>query len=95
MIFSDDLGMHAATHAGGLVERVGACLGAGCDLALVCLEQDVRELMEAAPESWPHAGDVISRLYGRPSVNAAELEQVVTEGIREWPHWQHSLEQLT
>lgn len=95
VIFSDDLGMHAATHAGSLVDRVSACLGAGCDLGLVCLEQDVRDLMDAAPDSWPHAGDAICRLHGRPSVNATELEQVVAEGIREWPHWQHSLEQLT
>jgi beta-N-acetylhexosaminidase len=95
VIFSDDLGMHAATHEGSLDQRVRACLNAGCDLALVCLENDVRALMSADPDHWPDAGAAIQRLYGRPSVNARELEQVVAEGIREWPHWQQSLEQMS
>jgi beta-N-acetylhexosaminidase len=95
VVISDDLGMHAAHHAGRLIHRVSACIEAGCDLALVCMEQDVIDLMASEPAAPSDVSELIGHLYGRPTVDADELEQVVIEGIREWPHWQKSLEQMT
>jgi beta-N-acetylhexosaminidase len=94
VIFSDDLGMHAATHIGGLEVRTRACLEAGCDLVLVCRPEDVRELLNSLDGPIGDASDAISRLYGRPTVSRDELTQVRQEGIREWQHWQKSLECL-
>jgi beta-N-acetylhexosaminidase len=91
---SDDLCMHAARVAGGLAARSAACLDAGCDLVLVCHPQEVEELLGsgAAPER--DASSALSRLYGRPTVGREQLAAVVAEGIREWGHWQRSLEAL-
>ena len=36
IVFSDDLGMEAASVAGGVVERAHAALSAGCDMVLTC-----------------------------------------------------------
>ena len=94
VIVSDDLGMHAAKAAGGLIERTHLCLRAGCDLALVCLPEDVKALFAGLNESLGDASEAISRLYGRPTVNREELVEVDREGIREWRHWQQSLEDL-
>jgi beta-N-acetylhexosaminidase len=91
---SDDLCMHAARVAGGLAERSSACLDAGCDLVLVCQPAEVAELLGggAAPER--DASAALTRLYGRPTVGREQLRAVVAEGIREWGHWQRSLEAL-
>ena len=94
VIFSDDLGMHAATHIGGLEVRTRACLEAGCDLVLVCQPDDVRALLPALDAPLGDASDAISRLYGTPTVTRDELVQVSQERIREWQHWQQSLESL-
>jgi hypothetical protein len=40
------------------------------------------------------ASPAAGRLYGKATVDADELRQVVREGIREWPQWQRSLEDL-
>lgn len=93
VVVSDDLGMHAARVAGGLPERTAACLEAGCDLVLVCHPAEVEELLGgAAPQR--DASAVLERLYGRPTVDREQLRAVVEEGIREWGHWQRSLEAL-
>ena len=94
VIVSDDLGMHAAKSVGGLIERTHLCLRAGCDLALVCMPEDVKALFAGLNESPGDASEAISRLYGRPTVNREELVEVEREGIREWHHWQQSLEDL-
>ena len=94
VVFSDDLGMHAAKQVGGVRERASACLSAGCDLVLVCHPEDVEQLMAADPLDTVDASGLISRLYGRPSVDRQELVEVIREGIREWPYWRSSLEQL-
>ena len=91
VVVSDDLGMHAARVAGGLPERTAACLEAGCDLVLVCHPAEVEELLGgASPQR--EASDALERLYGRPTVDREQLRAVVAEGIREWGHWQRSLE---
>ena len=94
VIVSDDLGMHAAKSVGGLIERTHLCLRAGCDLALVCLPEDVKTLFAGLNQPLGDASEAISRLYGRPTVNREELVEVDREGIREWHHWQQSLEDL-
>jgi beta-N-acetylhexosaminidase len=94
VVFSDDLGMHAAKTVGDLQTRTRLCLDAGCDLVLVCQPADVAQLLDALSESPADATDAIARLYGRPTVDRDQLVQVVQEGIREWGHWQRSLEQL-
>lgn len=102
VIISDDLGMHAARAVGDLRARTRLCLDAGCDLVLVCQPGDVQQLLcrpldhaaEGLGEGLGETAPLIARLYGRPTVDAAELEQVVHAGIREWQHWQKSLEEL-
>ncbi len=67
VIFSDDLGMHAARVEGDLRERTLVALAAGCDAALVCLPNDVDALLTAwAGRTAPDVSDVLSRLYGSP-----------------------------
>jgi beta-N-acetylhexosaminidase len=96
IIFSDDLGMHAARAVGNLQARAQRCLEAGCDLALVCQPDEVGQLLGGlpAPEAFGDATRAIGRLYGRPTVAAAELDRVLAAGIGEWTRWQQSLEEL-
>jgi len=94
VVFSDDLGMHAAKAVGDLKTRTLLCLEAGCDLVLVCQPGDVSELLEQLDVAPSDASEVIRRLHGRPTVDREELLAVAREGIREWGHWQRSLEQL-
>ena len=102
VIFSDDLGMHAARAVGDLRARTQLCLDAGCDLVLVCQPDDAQALLgrpaghadEGFAGRLGDAAPLIGRLYGRPTVDAADLDRVVHAGIREWQHWQNSLEEL-
>jgi beta-N-acetylhexosaminidase len=93
-VLSDDLGMHAARTAGSLAERAHSSLEAGCDLALVCLPGDVDTLLAGGGAPDRDASAVIGSLYGEPTVDGEELDVVKQEGIREWGHWQRSLEAL-
>jgi beta-N-acetylhexosaminidase len=47
IVFSDDIGMAAAHSAGGVGERIGAHLDAGCDVVLVSHPQLVEEALHA------------------------------------------------
>jgi beta-N-acetylhexosaminidase len=94
VVFSDDLGMHAAKAVGDLANRTQSCLEAGCDLALVCQPADVSDLLVGLKEAPNDASVAVRRLYGRPTVDREELVAVMEEGIREWGHWQQSLERL-
>jgi beta-N-acetylhexosaminidase len=94
VVFSDDLGMHAAIAVGGLEDRARLCLEAGCDLALVCLTKDTDALLGALDGPIGDASKSISRLYGVPTLDREELNEVKREGIREWAYWRQSLETL-
>jgi len=94
VVLSDDLGMHAAKQVGDLQARMCRCLDAGCELVLVCDSGEVGQLLAALAGSPCDATDAVSRLYGRPTVDRDELAAVAREGIREWGHWQRSLEAL-
>jgi beta-N-acetylhexosaminidase len=94
VIFSDDLGMHAAKSVGGLEARTRKCLEAGCDLVLVCRPEDVSELLAGIGGPISDASTPISKLYGRPTVDRDELAVVKQAGIRELRQWQNSLEEL-
>lgn len=94
VIFSDDLGMHAAKSIGGVEARARHCLEAGCDLVLVCQPEDAKELLFSLDGSVGDAHAAVSLLSGKPTVDRDELAQVRQEGIREWRQWQVSLEKL-
>ncbi len=99
VIISDDLGMHAARSVGPLKHRVGQCIKAGCDLVLVGKNEDVDPLLaEIKDNPWAAPGqptqDVLGRLYGTASLNAAQLEELKSSGVGEWAQWRRSLEGL-
>ena len=94
VIMSDDLGRQAATSIGALVERTRRCLDAGCDLALVCQPEDVENLLSDLDDSPADAAMAVASLYGQPTVDREELADVNREGIREWRHWQKTVEDL-
>lgn len=94
IIFSDDLGMHAAKSVGSLEVRTRKSLEAGCDLVLVCRPQDVDELLAGIEGSIGDANGPISKLYGQPTLKREELAVAKEVGIRELRQWQNSLEEL-
>jgi beta-N-acetylhexosaminidase len=94
VIVSDDLGMHAAKAVGGLVDRTQLCLRAGCDLVLVCKQAEADELLRQLSGELNESTALIASLYGQASLPADQLAQVNEQGIREWRHWQRSLESL-
>lgn len=82
VIFSDDLGMHAARSHGNLAQRARAALAAGCEAVLVCRPEDVTALFadwEDAGGDWPDPTPRLQSLYGatgRPAAaDAATLAQ--------------------
>jgi beta-N-acetylhexosaminidase len=94
IVVSDDLCMHAAKTAGSVKDRAEACLGAGCDLVLVCHMEERDELLSDGTLDFGDTSALIERLYGHPTVDRDELAEVRREGIREWGHWRLSLERL-
>ncbi|MDT8321687.1 MAG: beta-N-acetylhexosaminidase [Xanthomonadales bacterium] len=94
VVFSDDLGMHAARAAGDLETRSRLCLAAGCDLVLVCQPDDVSALLSAPEQPSADASAAVARLYGKPTVSADELLTAREQGVGEWARWQRSLEEL-
>lgn len=88
-VFSDDLGMFAAEIAGSYAERVRASIAAGCDAALVCDPQDVRNLLANGDEAYSNAEFALKRLKGKAVAGREELETV-----GEWRQWKKSIKQL-
>ncbi|WP_200342951.1 beta-N-acetylhexosaminidase [Halorhodospira halophila] len=75
-VFSDDLGMRGAETAGTMFDRVDACLGAGCDVALVCDPAEAEALLgEASGDRWldPTSALRLVRMHGRPAPGWPEL----------------------
>ncbi|MGD8347306.1 MAG: beta-N-acetylhexosaminidase [Lysobacterales bacterium] len=94
VVLSDDLGMHAARAVGSVRERVENCLEAGCDIVLVCQPEDTEALMTDPPQRPRGEGSPVESLYGRAVIDKQQLDEVKSEGIREWAHWRSSLERL-
>lgn len=69
VVFSDDIGMAAASSAGGVKGRVSAHLDAGCDVVLVCHPELVDEALAA--------------VAGRPS-NTKALIGLIGRGALGW-----------
>jgi beta-N-acetylhexosaminidase len=85
VIFSDDLSMAAAQHAGCYADRAHAALEAGCDMVLVCNNPDgAREVLDALRGYQdPVAQSRTARLHGRPAQR--------TERLREEPRWRNAV----
>jgi len=88
-VFSDDLGMFAAEIAGSLADRVKISLQAGCDAALVCDPDDVRQLLAQSNEAYANAELALRRLKGKAVPGREEMETV-----GEWRQWKESIRQL-
>ncbi len=86
VIFSDDLSMAAAEHAGCYAERARAALKAGCDMVLVCNNPEgAREVLDELNDYHdPVAQSRMVRLHGR---HARPLER-----LREDPRWHRAVE---
>jgi beta-N-acetylhexosaminidase len=69
VIFSDDISMAGAEHAGDYPERVMAALGAGCDMVLICNNQAaaVDAVNRITYEPHPVAQARLMRMHGRSS----------------------------
>ncbi len=75
VIFSDDLTMAAADAAGDYIDRARAALDAGCDMILVCNNQDgaIQVLEELVDYRDPAAQVRMVRMHGRGHVNRDEI----------------------
>ena len=88
-IFSDDLSMAAADVAGSYPERARAALEAGCDMVLVCNNQQAAELVldELTDYQNPVARTRLVRMHGRGHLSMEQL--------REDPRWHAALEMVS
>ena len=77
VIFSDDLSMAAAEHAGCYGERARAALEAGCDMVLVCNNPSgAHEVLdELKGYHDPVAQSRMARLHGRPARSMDKLRE--------------------
>ncbi|MCB1866999.1 MAG: beta-N-acetylhexosaminidase [Gammaproteobacteria bacterium] len=75
VIFSDDLSMAAAGEAGSVTSRAGAALEAGCDMVLVCNDQEsaAKVLDELKDYSDPAAQMRLIRMHGRRKLKREKL----------------------
>ena len=77
VIFSDDLSMAAAEHAGCYAERARAALKAGCDMVLVCNSPaGAHEVLDdLSGYQDPVAQSRMARLHGRPARTIDRLRE--------------------
>lgn len=74
VIFSDDIGMAAATGVGGVGSRIDAHLDAGCDVVLVCAPSLVADSLKACEHRAKPAIAVLQPLLGRSDTNLTSLQ---------------------
>ena len=96
VIFSDDLGMHAAKTLTTLEQRTVASLEAGCDAVLVCQPEDVSTLLDEWSESLetPNMTSALQALYGLPVLPAGSLAGSQSEDADHYRSWRKRLERL-
>lgn len=97
VIFSDDLGMHAATTLDRLEDRTAASIHAGCDSVLVCQPADVSTLLAAWNDKkyLPDVSAKLEALYGVPVIEAGSLNQHASAVADQYRKWRTRLELLT
>jgi len=89
LVVSDDLDMAGAEPAGDLSARLDQAFKAGCDIALVCKPDSVKQML-TLNRQWPcPQADAMARLYGKPM---ASLEEQLL--VPEFRSWRESLDLL-
>ena len=74
VIFSDDIGMAAATGVGGVGSRIAAHLDAGCDVVLVCAPTLVADSLKACEQRIKPDTSILQPLMGRDEQTLARLQ---------------------
>ena len=74
VIFSDDIGMAAATGVGGVASRIDAHLDAGCNVVLVCAPALVADSLQACEHRVKPDISILQPLMGRDEQTLARLQ---------------------
>lgn len=92
VIFSDDISMAGAEVAGDFLARTHAALNAGCDIVLICNQQDqaihVLDNIHREPDPLCHAR--LIRMQGKPSGDFQQMRRT-----EQWQSTKQRIEQLT